>query len=65
MTDSQKTPNPGSPEAVSKGCRCPVLDNANGRGYMGVEGIFVYTSCCPLHWPAGTELGQFAAKEGE
>ncbi len=63
MSAEQKIPNPGSPEAVSQGCRCPVIDNSHGRGYMGMDGIFVYTSCCPLHWPEGTELGPFVAKE--
>lgn len=29
------TPNPGSDEAIAAGCRCPVLDNAHGRGWMG------------------------------
>lgn len=26
------TPAPGSPEAVSAGCTCPVLDNSFGKG---------------------------------
>ena len=25
-------PNPGSNEALARGCKCPVLDNAHGRG---------------------------------
>jgi len=46
-----KPPNPGSPEAVARGCTCPVMDNCRGAGVMGdgerngwwmVEG-------CPLH----------------
>lgn len=47
--------NPGSDEAIKAGCTCPVLDNAHGRGYMGVAGIFVYRDGCPLHWPAGED----------
>lgn len=49
-------PPPGSPAAISAGCRCPVLDNAHGRGWMGGvkdergEIIFVTSSDCPLHW---------------
>jgi len=52
MTDN---PNPGSPEAIEKGCACPILDNAHGRGYMGgvkdQNGgvIFVMRADCPLH----------------
>lgn len=47
-----EVPNPGSPEAVEAGCTCPVLDNARGRGYMGVDGTFIFTSNCPVHcWP--------------
>ena len=47
---------PGSDEAINAGCRCPVLDNAHGRGYMGGvqdpetgETVYVYNSECPLH----------------
>jgi hypothetical protein len=51
MPDStlQDTPNPGSDEALDRGCQCPVLDNAHGRGYYGQEGIFVMTVGCPVH----------------
>ena len=28
------TPNPGSDEALARGCTCAVLDNAHGRGVM-------------------------------
>lgn len=42
-------PNPGSQEAKDQGCRCPVMDNAYGRGYMGHSGIFVYMIDCPIH----------------
>lgn len=52
MTDETKhtpTPNPGSHDALDKGCKCAVLDNARGRGYMGVSGVFVITESCPLH----------------
>lgn len=48
-------PNPGSQEARDRGCRCPVLDNAHGKGYLGgakdrqgrVQ--FVIKESCPLH----------------
>lgn len=47
-------PAPGSPEAVSHGCTCPVLDNGYGRGYLGDGERFgwVMDERCPLH---GTE----------
>lgn len=48
-------PNPGSPEAVKQGCKCPVLDNARGNGYMLQPGVFVYTEGCPLHWSVGLD----------
>ena len=56
MTDEEKEedreiPNPGSPEAIDRGCRCPVLDNAHGVGYFGVPGRWVYSGDCPLHSP--------------
>lgn len=40
---------PGSDEALAAGCRCPVLDNAHGRGWMGVDGAWVLSGDCPLH----------------
>lgn len=44
-------PNPGSAEALAAGCKCPVLDNAHGRGWMGQPGVFVFTVGCPVHAP--------------
>ncbi|RMH21580.1 MAG: hypothetical protein D6698_02475 [Gammaproteobacteria bacterium] len=44
-----KVPNPGSEEAVKRGCTCPVLDNAFGKGYMGQPGVFVQVADCPIH----------------
>jgi hypothetical protein len=50
-------PNPGSDEAILRGCTCPVIDNAHGKGYMGgAKGsdgytLFVYTCGCPVHAP--------------
>jgi hypothetical protein len=43
------TPPPGSDAAIAKGCTCPVLDNAHGKGYMGIPGTYVYGGACPLH----------------
>ena len=44
------TPNPGSREAVARGCTCPAIDNHYGKGfpYMG-ETCFWKTAKCPLH----------------
>jgi hypothetical protein len=58
MSDSKPTadneglsdpPNLGSKEAQNMGCLCPVLDNAHGKGYMGMKDVFVYRQDCPLH----------------
>lgn len=49
---------PGSDEALAKGCRCPVLDNAHGLGYMGVAGSWVISSLCPLHAEEEEEDGE-------
>ena len=46
MSDS--IPNPGSDEAIEQGCKCAVLDNNHGDGYMGTD-RFVVTATCPLH----------------
>ena len=43
------TPNPGSDEAVSQGCLCPILDNAKGKGAWGDPGTFWIAPSCPLH----------------
>lgn len=63
MSEEMKAPNPGSDEAISLGCKCPVIDNGHGRGWMGGikdddgETIFVYTVGCPVHTQeAGIEV---------
>lgn len=51
-------PNPGSDEAIMRGCTCARIDNGHGRGYMGgvkdSDGstVFVITVGCPLHAPS-------------
>ena len=42
-------PNPGSPEAMKKGCLCAVIDNHYGNGYMGIKDMFVINGDCPIH----------------
>ena len=45
-------PNPGSPEALDRGCTCAVLDNHGGNGEW-LPGhdtpLFWITDGCPLH----------------
>lgn len=42
--------NPGSVEAVKKGCTCPVMDNCNGKGFIvNGEQQFWINHECPLH----------------
>jgi hypothetical protein len=46
-------PNPGSPEAVRRGCTCPVIDNHHGEGiprHMGRDWWVDHK--CPLHGEA-------------
>lgn len=43
---------PGSPQAVSNGCECPVLDNRHGAGlYTDTDGSIAYAvnHNCPIH----------------
>ena len=48
MTD--KTPNPGSDEAVAAGCTCPVMDNYRGAGFpYGGETCHYISQGCPIH----------------
>jgi hypothetical protein len=58
LSTTNAVPNPGSDEAIMRGCTCPVIDNGHGKGYMGgakdAHGstLFVYTCGCPVHAPA-------------
>ena len=45
----EKIPNAGSDEAFDLGCTCPIMDNEYGKGYMGMEGVFIHTEGCPIH----------------
>lgn len=53
--EPKAVPTPGSPEAVAEGCRCPVLDNAAGRGAWGTHDmpfekkVWTHAGNCPLH----------------
>lgn len=44
--------NPGSREAVATGCTCPILDNAHGRGRMGLGWDWWINLECPQHGAA-------------
>lgn len=47
-----KHPNPGSNEALNKGCTCPVLDNGHGKGVQtdsDGKPMFWINEHCPLH----------------
>lgn len=45
-------PSPGSPEAVSKGCTCPLMENRCGSGvaYKGKRAFYLDHGC-PVHCP--------------
>lgn len=61
------TPNPGSPEAIEQGCKCPRYDNCHGDGYSidratGAP-MFVVREDCPLHGTAPLTSEVVAAYE--
>lgn len=39
---------PGSNDAATVGCSCPVIDNGHGRGYQN-SGMWVVNSTCRVH----------------
>lgn len=53
--DMMNKPNPGSEEAVAKGCKCPVMDNCRGMGIPittdegELQIAFWMSADCPLH----------------
>jgi hypothetical protein len=53
---NNKVPNPGSDEAIKMGCKCPVLDNCHGKGYLVPgSGSFCVSEACPIHGKQGQE----------
>lgn len=42
-------PPPGSPEAIALSCSCPRMDNHHGKGYLGIQDIYVYSGACAFH----------------
>lgn len=54
MTDTTNAvPNPGSDQALLKGCLCAVMDNCHGQGVPDGKGgrTFWITLGCPVHAP--------------
>jgi len=53
LAETPKPPNPGSNEAIVRGCTCPVLDNGHGSGsgYTNPDGspAFWVAENCPIH----------------
>lgn len=48
----RSVPNPGSPDAVRRGCTCPIEDNQHGLGSDPAFGDgFEVAVNCPLHGP--------------
>ena len=47
---------------MKRGCTCPRMDNAYGRGYMGIAGVYVWREDCPLHGPKIDGQGQGEGK---
>jgi len=40
---------PGSPEAVARGCTCPTTINRQGRGTLHGQPLFYRDRKCPVH----------------
>jgi len=59
MSDTSPDPKPGTDEALDAGCRCPVLDNAHGRGRPGPDGEpeWWVNFDCPLHGASHAKSG--------
>jgi hypothetical protein len=52
IVNGKEVCNPGSDEAQTEGCRCPIVDNHYGDGmYKDKDGvaIFVVNMACPIH----------------
>ena len=46
----ETAPNPGSIEALSQGCTCPIIDNHYGEGIILDEKVSHWIiKGCPLH----------------
>lgn len=41
--------SPGSPEAVSRGCSCPIILNCSGQGYLKIKNNYIINPNCFVH----------------
>lgn len=56
MTEATgQAPNPGSDDALNRGCVCAVLDNCHGRFAPHPPDGWWITAGCPLHDPPARE----------
>jgi hypothetical protein len=46
-----RTPSPGSGEALSQGCLCPVAPNNHGRRPIYEPDVWLIAAGCPVHAP--------------
>ena len=55
---NNEIPAPGTQDAIDRGCKCPVMDNAHGRGAYIKDGkwIYWYSTDCELHRNNETEV---------
>lgn len=63
-------PNPGSQEAIDKGCQCAILDNCHGKGFPypdkqgNMKTCFWINQDCPMHGRnAPPQIRDFAKEE--
>jgi hypothetical protein len=53
-------PKPGSKKAIDMGCRCPVLDNNHGAGFISRgEVCYIYNVVCPIHFENNKKQAKF------
>ena len=53
---------PGSWQAISKGCTCPVIDNHYGKGRLTETGVaYIIMGDCPIH--GKREAGTYATRD--
>lgn len=55
------TPNPGSDEAIKKGCVCAVMDNRHGAGCGRSDNgrpLYWITEDCPVHGDKNTDTSE-------
>jgi hypothetical protein len=56
-----RKPNPGSDDAISAGCLCPVMDNGHGRCAPYPPDGWWITVGCPVHAPGGVRVRKLDA----